>query len=257
MCAASSGSRPPGSRPQRRVGSRRRARPGSASSAPSVCAVSKQVTMHGFALNCDADLSQGRQHRRLRDRRRRGRLDQPRGGPPRHRSGRAPPRGEAPRTSSTSPEPLPRARPDASPGTARHQPPGPVLPLRLRQGHGPEDQWAASVEPRMRNRVLQLVLACGVLGVGVALLLDAVLGSDGYSSLVSGLTRNGPSFALVNVAVAVALIALAWGSGTRPGLGTLSSPWSSASSSACSCPSCPLPQGWACASSSSVPPSRC
>ena len=34
----------------------------------------------------------------------------------------------------------------------------------------------------------QLVLACGVLGVGVALLLDAALGSDGYSSLVSGLT---------------------------------------------------------------------
>jgi hypothetical protein len=77
----------------------------------------------------------------------------------------------------------------------------------------------------MRNRVLQLVLACGVLGVGVALLLDAALGSDGYSSLVSGLTlATGLPFAVVNVAIAVALIALAWGRGTRPGLGTLVQP---------------------------------
>ena len=77
----------------------------------------------------------------------------------------------------------------------------------------------------MRNRVLQLVLACGVLGVGVALLLDAALGSDGYSSLVSGLTlATGLPFAVVNVAIAVALIALAWSRGTRPGLGTLVQP---------------------------------
>ena len=48
----------------------------------------------------------------------------------------------------------------------------------------------------MLPRVLQLVLSCVVLGVGVALLLDASLGSDGYSSLVSGLTlATGVPFA--------------------------------------------------------------
>jgi uncharacterized membrane protein YczE len=77
----------------------------------------------------------------------------------------------------------------------------------------------------MRFRVLQLVLSCVVLGAGVALLLDAALGSDGYSSLVSGLSlATGFSFALVNIAIGVALIALAWSRGTRPGLGTLVQP---------------------------------
>ncbi|MDF2143700.1 hypothetical protein [Knoellia sp. p5-6-4] len=81
------------------------------------------------------------------------------------------------------------------------------------------------VEPLMRFRVLQLVLSCVVLGAGVALLLDAALGSDGYSSLVSGLSlATGVSFALVNIAIGVALIALAWSRGTRPGLGTLVQP---------------------------------
>jgi uncharacterized protein len=77
----------------------------------------------------------------------------------------------------------------------------------------------------MRTRLLQLVLACAVLGVGVALLLDASLGSDGYSSLVSGLAlMTGAPFAAVNIAVATALIGLAWARGTRPGLGTLVQP---------------------------------
>lgn len=77
----------------------------------------------------------------------------------------------------------------------------------------------------MLPRVLQLVLSCVVLGVGVALLLDASLGSDGYSSLVSGLTlATGVPFAVVNVAIAIALIGLAWSRGTRPGLGTLVQP---------------------------------
>jgi uncharacterized membrane protein YczE len=77
----------------------------------------------------------------------------------------------------------------------------------------------------MRNRVLQLVVSCGVLGIGVALLLDASLGSDGYSSLVSGLTiATGVPFAAVNIVIALALISLAWSRGTRPGLGTLVQP---------------------------------
>ena len=77
----------------------------------------------------------------------------------------------------------------------------------------------------MTRRVVQLVLACAVLGSGVALLLAASLGSDGYSSLVSGITiATGAPFAAVNIVIAVALIALAWSRGTRPGLGTLVQP---------------------------------
>jgi hypothetical protein len=66
------------------------------------------------------------------------------------------------------------------------------------------------------------VLSCAVLGTGVAFLLDAALGSDGYSTLISGLTRtSGLPFVVVNAGVGVVLIALAWSRGTRPGLGTL------------------------------------
>ncbi len=71
-------------------------------------------------------------------------------------------------------------------------------------------------------RLLQLVVSCVVLGVGVSLLLDARLGSDGYSMLVSGLSiATGVSFGLVNAVVGVALVLLAWARGRRPGVGTL------------------------------------
>ncbi|HEX6514297.1 MAG TPA: hypothetical protein VF049_01880 [Nocardioidaceae bacterium] len=82
----------------------------------------------------------------------------------------------------------------------------------------------------MRNRVaadgvgryVQLVLACTVLGAGVAFLLEAALGSDGYSSLVNGLTlATGLPFWSLNLLVGAGLIALAWMRGTRPGPGTL------------------------------------
>lgn len=57
---------------------------------------------------------------------------------------------------------------------------------------------------------------------GVALLLDARLGSDGYSTLLNGVTRaTGWSFLLVTVVVGVTLIALAWLRGRPPGIGTL------------------------------------
>jgi uncharacterized protein len=72
------------------------------------------------------------------------------------------------------------------------------------------------------KRVIQLVLSCVVLGVGVAVLLDASLGSDGYSTLVNGVTvATGVPFAFVNLVVGLILIALAWGRGTRPGFGTI------------------------------------
>ena len=72
------------------------------------------------------------------------------------------------------------------------------------------------------RRLLQLVLSCVVLGIGVALLLDARLGSDGYSMFVSGLSiATDVPFAIANAAVGVALVLLAWARGRRPGVGTL------------------------------------
>ncbi|GAB6902242.1 YczE/YyaS/YitT family protein [Kineosporia succinea] len=74
-------------------------------------------------------------------------------------------------------------------------------------------------------RVVHLVVACAVLGAGVTLFLLASLGSDGYSTLISGLTETtGLPFALVNIGVGVLFVALAWLRGTRPGLGTVVQP---------------------------------
>jgi uncharacterized membrane protein YczE len=68
----------------------------------------------------------------------------------------------------------------------------------------------------------QLVLACTVLGVGVALLLEAAMGSDGYSTLVNGIAiASGWPFWLLNILVGAAFIGLAWVRGTRPGPGTV------------------------------------
>ena len=69
------------------------------------------------------------------------------------------------------------------------------------------------------------MISCIVLGLGVALLLVAALGSDGYATLINGLsiTLRVP-FWTVNVAVGFGLIAMAWARGTRPGLGTLVQP---------------------------------
>ncbi|QNN54382.1 hypothetical protein [Nocardioides mesophilus] len=73
--------------------------------------------------------------------------------------------------------------------------------------------------------VVQLVLGCLVLGLGVTLLLEAALGSDGYSTLVNGLTlSSGQPFWVLNAVVGVLLIAMAWVRGTVPGLGTLVQP---------------------------------
>jgi uncharacterized protein len=75
------------------------------------------------------------------------------------------------------------------------------------------------------RQVGQLVVACVVLGVGVAMLLLAALGSDGYSTLVNGISlATGVPFVVVNCAIGVVLVALAWSRGTRPGLGTIVQP---------------------------------
>ena len=74
----------------------------------------------------------------------------------------------------------------------------------------------------MLTRVTQLVGSCVVLGVGVALLLDARLGSDGYSMFINGISlTTGVAFWIVNNVVGVVLVLLAWLRGRRPGLGTV------------------------------------
>lgn len=71
-------------------------------------------------------------------------------------------------------------------------------------------------------RYVQLLVACVVLGAGVAFLLEAALGSDGYSTLVSGVTiASGAPFWVINIAVGAAFIGMAWARGTRPGPGTV------------------------------------
>lgn len=72
------------------------------------------------------------------------------------------------------------------------------------------------------SRALLLVGGCLVLGLGVALLLSAALGSDGFSTLVNGISlRTGMPFVLANLLVSVAFLALAWVRGLRPGAGTV------------------------------------
>ena len=72
---------------------------------------------------------------------------------------------------------------------------------------------------------LQLLVSCTVLGVGVGLLLTASLGSDGYSTLINGLSLTlDVEFWVVNLVVGVVLVAIAWARGLTPGLGTVLQP---------------------------------
>jgi uncharacterized membrane protein YczE len=67
-----------------------------------------------------------------------------------------------------------------------------------------------------------LLSGCVVLGVGVAMLLTADLGSDGYSTFVNGLTvRSGLPFWVLNLVVGVVLVVLAAVRRVRPGPGTV------------------------------------
>lgn len=75
------------------------------------------------------------------------------------------------------------------------------------------------------KRWVRLVGASGLLGLAIALLIDARLGADGYATLVNGLHRSsGVSFWLVNSLVGAAFVAVAWRRGVRPGPGTLVQP---------------------------------
>ena len=67
-----------------------------------------------------------------------------------------------------------------------------------------------------------LLGGCVVLGAGVAMLLTADLGSDGYSTFVNGLALSlGVSFWVMNLVVGALLVAMAAARRVRPGIGTV------------------------------------
>ncbi len=78
------------------------------------------------------------------------------------------------------------------------------------------------VVPYSLRQVALLLCGCVVLGLGVAMLLSAELGSDGYSTLVNGIAlRAGVSFWVVNLLVGAVFVALAAARRVRPGPGTV------------------------------------
>ena len=75
---------------------------------------------------------------------------------------------------------------------------------------------------RFHLRLLVLFTGCVVLGLGVAMLLTADLGSDGYSTLVHGLSlRTGIAFWSANLVVGVRLPRRGGDARVYPGLGTI------------------------------------
>lgn len=71
-------------------------------------------------------------------------------------------------------------------------------------------------------RLAQVVAGCVVLGVGVAMLLTADLGSDGYSTLINGVAMSlDISFWGANLAIGVLLLMLAALRRVFPGPGTV------------------------------------
>jgi uncharacterized protein len=76
------------------------------------------------------------------------------------------------------------------------------------------------------RRVARLVLGSATLGLGVALLLNAHLGSDGYSTLLQGTSVFfDVRFVVTAVGVAAAFVAIGWARGLKPGWGTVVQPF--------------------------------
>jgi len=93
---------------------------------------------------------------------------------------------------------------------------------------------------------VQLFVCCVLLGAGVALLLNADLGSDGYSMLINGLSMwTGIEFAVVNIAIGVLFVSLAWLRGRTPGLGTVVQPAVVGFTVSTLMPVFPEPSSWA------------
>lgn len=75
------------------------------------------------------------------------------------------------------------------------------------------------------SQLVRLVVSCVILGIGVAMLLIAALGSDGYSTMINGLSiALDVTFFVVNLVVGILLVAMAWVRGLKPGLGTITQP---------------------------------
>ena len=78
--------------------------------------------------------------------------------------------------------------------------------------------WQVCTDEPVLFRVVRLVVSCVVLGIGVAMLLIAALGSDGYSTMINGLAiALDVGFFWVNLVVGIALVAMAWARGLQPG----------------------------------------
>lgn len=72
------------------------------------------------------------------------------------------------------------------------------------------------------RRLALLLLGCIVLGIGVGLLLTADLGSDGYSTLVSGISRATDwPFVVANIVVSAVFLAAAALRRVHPDVGTV------------------------------------
>jgi uncharacterized membrane protein YczE len=75
---------------------------------------------------------------------------------------------------------------------------------------------------RYTARLLVLFAGCLVLGAGVALLLTADLGSDGFSTMVNGVSLAlGIEFWLANTIISVIFLSMAAARRVFPGLGTV------------------------------------
>ncbi len=75
--------------------------------------------------------------------------------------------------------------------------------------------------PSLR-RTAMLLVGCLVLGTGVAMLLAADLGSDGYSTFVNGISLStGMEFWIANALVGAVLVTLAMLRKVIPGIGTV------------------------------------
>ena len=74
----------------------------------------------------------------------------------------------------------------------------------------------------LARRLLLLTAGCVVLGIGVAVLLAADLGSDGFSTLVNGAARaSGVPFVVANLVVSVGFLLVAASRRLLPGVGTV------------------------------------
>jgi uncharacterized membrane protein YczE len=80
----------------------------------------------------------------------------------------------------------------------------------------------AGVVPYSLRQVAMVLVGCKVLGLGVAMLLSADLGSDGFSTLVNGIAISADiAFWISNLLVGLAFLALAAARRVYPGLGTV------------------------------------